>query len=163
MPQRARREDLGPDPGREEAEAGRPETPPLVVLQQSAGNAAVARLVRGWSSAEPAVLARAPKAHGATPAPAKKKPYSLTLAEEGWDRPTLIGHAGDVFDQNAFDHAAALYERAYELQKDRGLAMNIYRCYHKLGDQESADHWIAISQGRNAETENAPPVSYQQF
>jgi hypothetical protein len=126
---------------------------PLLMLQQSSGNAAVARLVDR--------LAR--EAKGKPAAKPTHKKYSLTTQEEAWDRPTLLGHGGDVYDQKAFDHAAALYEKAYELQADRGLALNIYRCYHQLGWDEEAEHWLGISQGRKAESENAPPVSYQQF
>jgi hypothetical protein len=125
----------------------------VLELQQTAGNAAVARLVQRW-------LARRPKpAHAAAAAPAAKS-RPLTIAEEHWDRPTLIGHAGDAFNGGDFAHAAALYERAYELSPSRDIALNIYRCYQKLGDSKQAEHWLSVHHGTDQPT---PPVEYQQF
>ncbi|MEA2311642.1 MAG: hypothetical protein QOE28_1610 [Solirubrobacteraceae bacterium] len=126
--------------------------PPILDLQRTSGNAAVARMVQN--------LARDAKKAPAKPA---HKKYSLTSQQEGWDRETLVGHGGDMYDQKAYDAAAALWERAYSIQKDRGLALNIYRCYKALSWDEEADHWLGVSQGRKPPEEAEPPVSYQQF
>jgi hypothetical protein len=134
-------------------------------LQRMTGNSAVARIVQG------SVLARAPKSKAkpkkapapkpAAPAPAAR-PHksSLSISEEKWDRATLIGHARDAENAKEWGHAAALYERAYELTPAKDVALRLYLVYKKLGDAKQAQHWLDISHG---EQEAAPPVSYQQF
>jgi hypothetical protein len=116
-------------------------------LQRTAGNASVARL-----------LARAPGKGGA-PA-AKPKAYSLSIAESHWDRAALLGHARDAFNAADYGHAAALLERAYELSPGRDLALEIYRCYQKLGDKKQAGHWLSLHHGVD---DTSPPTSSLQF
>jgi hypothetical protein len=128
---------------------------PLLRLQRTAGNAAVTKLLDGASRA----LARAPR-KGAAPA-AKPKAYSLSISESHWDRAALLGHARDAFNAADYGHAAALLERAYELSPGRDIALEIYRCYQKLGDKKQAEHWLSLHHG--AATGDEPPVAYQQF
>lgn len=121
------------------------------------GNAALTKLLDGASGA----LARAPR-KGAAPAPAAKpKAYSLSISESHWDRAALLGHARDAFNAADYGHAAALLERAYELSPGRDIALEIYRCYQKLGDKKQAEHWLSVHRG--AATGDEPPVAYQQF
>jgi hypothetical protein len=109
-----------------------------------------------------AALARTPKAK---PAPAKAKlgykPYSLTFAQEGWDYGTLVGHAADMRNRGDLPQAAALYEKAYELNARRDIAFVLYRVYKDLADAEKAEHWLGVANGKPHEA--TPPVSYQQF
>jgi tetratricopeptide (TPR) repeat protein len=106
------------------------------------------------------IVARAPRGGAAKPAPAPKA-YGLSIGEMKFDRAALVGHGRDAYVAGEYAHAAALYERAYELTPARDVALEIYRCYQKLGDQKSAEHWLAVHRG--AATGNEPPVAYQQF
>lgn len=148
-------------PGRLAGPGGPASTPdpagrgaPLLRLQRIAGNAAVTRLLGG-------ALARAPR-KGTAPAPAAKPPkaYSLSISESHWDRAALLGHAHDAFNAADYGHAAALLERAYELSPGRDIALEIYRCYQKLGDKKQAEHWLAVHHGVD---DTAPPMSSLQF
>jgi hypothetical protein len=127
---------------------------PLLRLQRTAGNAAVTKLLDGASRA----LARAPR-KGAAPA-AKPKAYSLSISESHWDRAALLGHARDAFNAADYGHAAALLERAYELSPGRDIALEIYRCYQKLGDKKQAEHWLSLHHGVD---DTAPPTSSLQY
>jgi hypothetical protein len=152
----------------------------ILALQRASGNAAVANMVElarkprekaastdaPWA-AKPPSSARSGSGSSKAKPPQKKKKHSnrgLTSAESGWDRSTLFGHAMDAMNDKDYEHAAALLERAYELQPARDVAMNVYRAYKALGDDEQADYWIKVSQGviKPGATEE-PPVSYQQF
>ena len=141
----------------------------LLDLQQTSGNAAVTRLVQRSASDRGAVARKPKPAHagagGATGG--AHKSAGLSLGESSFDRAALIGHAGDAFNAGDYAHAAALLERAYELSPSRDIALNIYRCYQKLGDQKQAEHWLAVHHGEgeahHGEGEAGPPVAYQQF
>jgi uncharacterized membrane-anchored protein len=122
-------------------------------IQNAAGNSAVARLIQRAAAGD-TVLARAPKAVSAP-----HKPVGLTLAEQNWDRATLAGHAEDAYDAGDYGHAAALYERIYELSPHGDVALRIAQCYDHLKDEKQAKHWRNLARGVD---DTVPPVWYQQ-
>jgi tetratricopeptide (TPR) repeat protein len=123
--------------------------------------ASMASLQGAVGNAGMGVLARKPAAKAAAAKKLGYKPYSLTFQQENWDYATLVGHAADMRNQGDLPQAAALYEKAYELNPRRDIAFNLYRIYKDLKDDEKAEHWLGVANGKPHE--NTPPVSYQQF